>query len=134
MDNVKKLKAAYKAWNDEQGQGISAWLDLLAENVVCHSLGGVVPGMKFTNPLQGKAKMVRYLSELGKNWQMVHYTPVSFIAQGNHVAVLGSCAWKSRKTGKKVSTSKADFFRFEAGKVVEFWEFYDTAKAIAATT
>src|SRR5262249_23984101 len=129
-----RLKEAYDEWNRTHARSSKAWIELLAEDVCCHSLAGTVPGMQFTEPLHGKAAMLRCLSELSKNWELVHYTPGSFIAQGDYVAVLGNCAWRSLKTGKEVATPKADFFRFHHGRVVELWEFYDTAKAIAGTT
>jgi len=44
----------------------------------------------------------------------------------------GRCAWKYRKTGKVVWTQKADSWRFENGKAVEFYEFYDTAQVLSA--
>jgi ketosteroid isomerase-like protein len=49
------------------------------------------------------------------------------------VAVQGSTAWRHRRTGKSVDTAKADFFAFRGGKIVEFFEYYDTARVLAAT-
>jgi hypothetical protein len=46
--------------------------------------------------------------------------------------MLGSCGWKNRRTGVTVQTPKADFLRLRDGQVVEFFEFFDTAKAMAA--
>jgi ketosteroid isomerase-like protein len=80
-------------------------------------------GLDVTQPLRGKAQVSCYFSELVKNWQMVEYTADHLIAQGDRVAMLGQCTWKSRKTGRVVETPKADFFRFGDGKVIEFWEF-----------
>ena len=42
------------------------------------------------------------------------------------------CAWRFRKTGKVVWTQKADSWRLNGGKAVEFYEFYDTAQVLAA--
>jgi ketosteroid isomerase-like protein len=38
-----------------------------------------------------------------------------------------------RKTGIVVESPKADVFRFRDGLIVEFFEFFDTARALAAT-
>jgi ketosteroid isomerase-like protein len=46
--------------------------------------------------------------------------------------MLGRCAWRYKKTGKVVWTQKADSWRFENGKAVEYFEFYDTAQVLAA--
>jgi ketosteroid isomerase-like protein len=104
---------------------------LIADDIIWHSLPGVVPELAPSEPLRGKAAVARYFSELVQSWEMVRYTVDHFIAQGDRVAMLRQCTWKSRTTGKVVETPKADFFRFREGKIVEFWEFYDTAKAIA---
>ena len=48
------------------------------------------------------------------------------------MVVLVHCKWKYKKTGKVVSTPKADVWRFANGKAVEFYEYYDTAQVHAA--
>jgi uncharacterized protein len=63
---------------------------------------------------------------------MIHYTTDEFIAEGDRVAMRGSTAWRSRKTGRVIDTPKADFVTFRDGKIVEFQEFYDTAVLMAA--
>ncbi len=40
----------------------------------------------------------------------------------------------AKRTGKVVNTPEADSWRFENGKAVEFYEFYDTAQVTAAMT
>jgi uncharacterized protein len=131
MDHVEKLRNAYEQWDGTKAGSVETWAELLADDIVWHSMAGVLPGIELDRPLRGKPEVARYFAELGQSWEMVHYTVERFIAQGDHVAMRGSCAWKSRKTGQVVETHKADFFRFRDGKVVEFWEFYDTAKTIA---
>jgi len=46
--------------------------------------------------------------------------------------MLGSTAWRNRRTGKVVDTPKADLVTFRDGRIVDFTEFYDTAKLFAA--
>ena len=55
-------------------------------------------------------------------------------AQGNRVVALGSCAFRNKRTGKVLDTPKADFHKFRNGKMCEFFEFCDTAQAIAQAT
>jgi ketosteroid isomerase-like protein len=40
--------------------------------------------------------------------------------------------WHRRRSGIAIDTPKADFLRLRAGRIVEFYEFYDTAMALAA--
>lgn len=50
------------------------------------------------------------------------------------VVVRSRFAFRNKQTGKSFESPKADFVRFRDGKIVEFFEFYDTAKAVAAST
>jgi ketosteroid isomerase-like protein len=49
--------------------------------------------------------------------------------------VLCECKWRSKKTGKVAESHKADSWRFGAdGRVIEFYEYFDTATVIEAET
>ena|SRR5688572_15658760 len=131
-ENVEKLKKAYAFWNDHLGSSNQQWMDLMDEKVVFRSLAGGAPGMEFTVDCHGKADLQNYFGGLAADWEMLHYTPQEFIADGDRVVVLSRCAWRSRKTGKSIETPKADFFLFKNGKIVDFMEFYDTHRCISA--
>ena len=60
-------------------------------------------------------------------------TPTEFIADGDRVVVLSTCAFRHRGSGKVAESPKADVYRFRDGQIVEFFEFFDTAAAFAAT-
>jgi hypothetical protein len=131
--NLALARAAYNAWNESRGASVQHWLDLMSHGVRFRSLAGGAPGMEFTRDCANRDDVGRYFAELARDWQMVHYTVDELIAQGDRVVMLGSCAWTNRHTGRTVETPKADFLTFRDGKVVEFFEFYDTAKALAAS-
>jgi ketosteroid isomerase-like protein len=63
---------------------------------------------------------------------MLDWKVHQYIAQGDRVVVLSHCTWRFRKTGKVVSTPKADSWRFAKGKAVEYYEYFDTAQVHAA--
>jgi ketosteroid isomerase-like protein len=131
VDYVEQLLKAYVEWDRTKAKNPDTWAELIADDIVWHSLPGVVPGLNLHQPLQGKDAVALYFAALDQHWEMVEYKVDHLIAQEGRVAMLGSCAWRSRKTGQVVETPKADFFHFRGGKIVEFWEFYDTAKTIA---
>ncbi|HEX4609481.1 MAG TPA: nuclear transport factor 2 family protein, partial [Urbifossiella sp.] len=81
----------------------------------------------------GKAGAERYFAGLAAEWEMVRFTPTEFIAQGDRVVVLSDVAFCYRPTGKVAESPKADVFRFRDGRIVEFFEFLDTAAAHAVT-
>jgi ketosteroid isomerase-like protein len=133
-DNVAQLAAGYRQWHESKGASVKVWLDLMVDDVRCYSLAGGAPGAEFTAAIHSKKDFERYFNDLLADWEMIHYTTDDIIAQGDHVAMRGSTAWRNRKTGKVVDTPKADFWTFRDGKVVEFHEFYDTAALFAAAT
>lgn len=132
--NVAMLQQSYSLWNSDKAACFDYWLHLLSDDVCFRSLAAGRPGMEFTRDCNSKADVIRYFEGMAADWEMVHFTPVEFIAQGNRVAMRGRAAWKHRRSGKTVSTPKADFFRFRGGKIVEFFEFYDTAAALDAAS
>lgn len=133
LDNVGKLRRAYHLWHDTRGGSAAHWLDLMADDVSMRSVTAGAPEMAFTKANQGKAEAAQYFAGLAADWEMVHFTPTEFIAAGDRVVVLSTCAFRYRRTGKVAESPKADVFRFRDGRIVEFFEFFDTARALAAT-
>lgn len=133
LDNVAKLRQAYQRWQDTRCGSVEHWLELMAADVEIRSLADGAPGMSFTKARQGKAEAEQYLAGVAADWELIHMTPSEFIADGDRVVVLGSVGFKYRQTGKVVESPKADFFRFRDGQIIEFFEFFDTARALAAT-
>lgn len=131
--NLALVKEAYRRWNEEKGTAFEFWMDLLAEDIDFRSLGAGAPGMEFTEDCNCKDSVRAYFEGLAGDWEMLHYSPEEYVVEGDRVVMRGHCGWRHRRTGKAVETPKADFFRFRDGKVVAFYEFFDTAAALAAT-
>lgn len=134
-DNVGILKRGYELWSESKGEASEYWFELMDDNVCWAStVDERSPGMEFAVDCQSKEGVVQYFETLAKTWEMENCHVEEYIAQGDRVVVLGSCKWKNRSTGKSVETKKVDVFRMSDGKIVDFREYYDTAKAIAAAT
>jgi len=131
-DNVAKLKHAYRQWHDSKGGSVATWLDLVADDVKVYSLAAGASEAAFTAAVTSKRDFERYVKGLLADWEMIHYTTGTFIAEGERVAMLGSTGWRNRKTGRVVGTPKSDFWTFRGDKIVEFHELYDTAALVAA--
>ena len=86
----------------------------------------------FTKPCCSKTEVVRYLSGLKADWSMEHYTIDEYVVDGDRICAYGSTAWTNRNTGTLLDTPKLDFVKFKDGKIVFFYEFYDTAGLISA--
>lgn len=132
LSNVDRLRRAYAAWHNSKGDP-TVWFDLLSDPIIFGSLGAGASGLEFSRTRVTRDDVLGYFNELCSGWSMIHYRVDEYISQGERVVALGECCWKNRNTGKVLTTPKADFFRFEEGKVVDFFEFYDTLRAATAS-
>jgi uncharacterized protein len=132
-DNLAKVKEAFRRWDDCKGQDTSMWTDLFDEKVRFRSLAGGRPGLDFTVECNSKSDVARYFAGLLGDWEMINYKTQEFAVQDDRIVMLGSTSWKHRKSGQIFDTPKADLITFRDGKIVEFFELYDTEQVLAAT-
>ena len=132
-DNVAILKKAYEYWNENKEKAFENWMDLMSEDINFRSIADGASGMEFSRPCNCKSDVLRYFQELAGEWEMIHYTVNEYIAQGDRVVAVGHCKWRHRKTGRDVETPKVDIITMKDSKMVDFYELYDTAKAIACS-
>jgi ketosteroid isomerase-like protein len=105
----------------------------MADHVPIRSIADGVAGMEFAAPRTGTDAARGYFSALRADWNMIHSSTDSFLVDGEEVVVFASCSWRYRPTGKTAETPVIHRWRFENGAAVECFEFYDTARALAAT-
>jgi ketosteroid isomerase-like protein len=132
MSNVERLRQAYQAWHDSRGKSSDVWLDLFADHFKLRSLGDGAQELEFSAPRDGKDAMRGYFASLERDWEMLFYHADEFVADGDRVVMIGRCGWKHRRTGKQNETPVVAYWRFQDGRAVEYFEFYDTAKSLAA--
>lgn len=132
--HVADLREMYRLWALSKGRSVEPWLGMLGDTIRFRSMGGERPGVEFAREGVSREDAVRYFRELAETWEMLAYEVDELICDGDRVAMLGRCAWRNRRTGKVAESLKADFFRFENGRIVEFTELFDTAGAVAAAT
>jgi ketosteroid isomerase-like protein len=130
--NVEILKDAYRDWRESKGRSVDHWMKICAPDI---RFGSLAQGMQHAEYLTGydnREALAAYFGGLQRDWEMLEYEQDHYIAQGDRVIVLGHCAWKHKGTGKVVNTPKCDSWRFAGDKVVEYYEYYDTAQVGAA--
>jgi len=130
--NVAMLQEGYRRWHESRGASVDHWMTICAENINFGSLAEAPPTMAFAKTYSNREAMRSYFDGLLADWEMIHYTVGEFVAQGDAVFMRGSTAWRNKRTGQTVDTPKVDFWRFRDGKAVEFYEYFDTARVIAA--
>jgi ketosteroid isomerase-like protein len=131
-ENIEILKHAYQQWSEKRAEDITCWTSIMADDARLTSLAEGAEDVAFTKARSGKSEVLDYLRGLTNDWEMLFYRIDEFIAQGDRVVALGSTSWRNKRSDKVVLTAKADIWRMKNGKVVQFSEFYDTAKLIAA--
>lgn len=132
-DTLQRLRKAYRVWSDSKGQSIDAWMELIGDEIEFGSLANGAPGVEFAGKCGCPDDVRSYLTQLASEWDMIESDFERFIADDDTVVALGSCTWRCKRTGKSVATPKADVWRFRNGKACGYFEFYDTARIIAAT-
>lgn len=124
---IERLKAAYKAWHDSKGESIDTWIGLLADSVDFRSLANGAHGVPWTRTRTTPAEVREYLSGLTSTFKMDHYTIKKYVCQDDTIVAIGSTGWRNKATGTPFDTPKVDVWRFKDGKIVAFFEYYDTA-------
>lgn len=130
--NIALLNAAYKHWNDTKGGNIGEWLAMMDDNIKFGTLAEGAGPMIFDHCRNAKAGVEAYLQALLEHLEMIHYTVDEYIVQGERIVTVGSVAWRNRATDKLVESPIVNVIRMKDGRISEYFEYYDTAKALAA--
>lgn len=129
--DLERLKATYQAWHDSKGDK-DVWLNVMGDDVCIRSMDETSPGLEFAKDRFSRQEAVDYLGGILDAWSMIHWTPETFVCEGDLIAMFGRCAWTSKTTGKSADVRIAHLFRSRDGKVVEMTEIFDSARAAAA--
>ena len=117
-----------------RGGSVDFWMTLLDDNIKFGSLAQSAPQMQFADNYNSAIALKDYLDGLLADWEMIRCTVDEFVAEGETVVARGHVGWRHKRTGKEVDTPKIDFWRFRDGKAIEYYEYFDTARAFAAAT
>ncbi|HMN52127.1 MAG TPA: nuclear transport factor 2 family protein [Xanthobacteraceae bacterium] len=126
--NIAILKEAYRLWHETKGASVDSWMSICADELEFGSIGQSVKATPYMTVYDSKEKLGEYFSGLARDWEMIEFRIEHYVAQGDRVVCLGRCSWKARKTGKTIWTPIANSFRFANGKLIEYYEYFDTAQ------
>lgn len=130
--NTGILKEAYDKWHASKGGSVDHWTSIMGDQIDFRSLADGEGGLNFTKSVESRAELAQYFEGLLGDMEMIHYTVDKYFADGDTVIAMGRTAWRVRANGNEFETPKVDVVRFEDGKIVAFFEYYDTAKIQAA--
>lgn len=130
--HVAILREAYQRWRDTEGASIDHWISICADEIVFGSLVQGADPMNYMRLYTRRDDLRQYLGGIRADWDMLEFEAEQFVAQDDRVVMLGYCSQLCRSTGRKVWTPLAHSWRFKDGLAVEYYEFFDTARAFAA--
>lgn len=127
MSDVEWVKQFYKNYDAMKGGNRQDFVDICAQDVEFGSLGGPSDGAEFLETSNTKDHVAASLDLLFDGWSMNHYKVTDIVEMDGKFFVRADISFTNKSTSKTLDTKKADFIRFEGGKVVEFFEYFDTA-------
>ena len=74
----------------------------------------------------GQQNILQRFATIQENWEILKYTPIELIGDGERVAARNAIVYKNRHTGQVLETEVAHFWTFKDGKADELVEFFDT--------
>ncbi len=88
-----------------------------------------VEGAPYDSNIRGRQRVMEFFQQLNETEELLLFEPEDFIASGGKVAVTGRSRMKVRATGRISETQWVHIFTLEDGRVVRFFEMFDTAEA-----
>lgn len=133
-DLVPKVRTFYEEYDATEGTNADDLLALCDDNIQWRTIGGPARGAEFMKDYNGKENVRAYWKGLYEQWTMIEYTLTEIVADKDRIVVLANAEFKFDANGKHVVTPKADVLTVKDGKIVEFFEFLDTAALLSVTT
>ena len=92
-----------------------------------HRICGTEGFVHMDRTIQGMDEFLDHMEEFSHIWELLHFEPISIIAEGNRAVSHVEFQYRHIPTGRIVESEAAQLWQFENGKVVELIEFLDTA-------
>ena len=128
-DNVATLARLYRLWSDSKGTSVEDWLQAMHPDIVMGSVAGGAPGVAFTETRSGHEQARSYFTGLDDHFEMISFEVIEFIGQGDRVVALIDSTWRSKADpARVVQVMKADVHQFRDGKILKFFDYFDTAE------
>ena len=128
-DNVAQLARLYRQWSDSKGASVDAWLEAMHPDIVMGSVAAGAPGVAFTETRSGHEQARDYFTGLDDHFEMISFDVTEFIAQDDRVVALIDSTWRSKVDPTRVvQVLKADVHQFRDGKILKYFDYFDTAE------
>lgn len=126
QQNLEIVRRGYEAF----GRGdIDTLLSLLDENVEWFSPGP--SDLPTAGRRHGREEVRAFFAAVLDTFEIQQFAPETFVAQGDHVVVLGSDTARVKATGTVIDEPWAHAFELRNGKIVKFQEYLDTSATVS---
>ena len=127
--NTQLVKDAYAAF---MRADIPALLANLDEGVHWEAVIGTEGVVPTSGVRQGRDAVAQFFAQVAEHMDFQSFEPREFIAQGDHVAVIGHYTGTAKSTGRGWDAEWVMIFTIRNGKVVRFREYTDSKQLITA--
>ena len=125
-ESLRVVKDAYAAF----GRGdIQGFLGMLSDDVEWYVPGEGVP---HSGTYRGRNEVAQFFQKLAQVAEILAFEPREFMAQAEHVAVIGWERVKVRTTNRTIELDWVDTFTVHGGKIAKFRPYTDTQALAAA--
>jgi ketosteroid isomerase-like protein len=129
-ESLRVVKDGYAAFGRGDIQGL---LGILSDDVEWHIPG---EGLPLSGTHRGRDGVGQFFQKLAEDSEILAFEPREFVAQAEHVAVIGWERVKIKATNRTVELNWVMVFTVRGGKIARFREYTDTqalASAYAST-
>jgi ketosteroid isomerase-like protein len=130
--NLVVIEKLYGDWALTKGGNIDDILALMSDAVEKRSVMSDEIGGELGGACVGKDRMRAFFESLVRDWELVDYPVERFIDGGDDIVMIGRCHWRAKDGSAEFDIPKIDIWRFEDGKIVLFYEAFDTYTAAKA--
>jgi len=130
MSEQENIKLAQQAYTSFQSGDIQALLALMSEDIKWEL--PEIEGISFAGKRSGRNEVAEFFSSIADQQEVLEFSPQTFIAQGDKVAVQGNYRWRVKATGRDYAADWVHVFTIRDGRIIRFQEYTDTAAAANA--
>jgi ketosteroid isomerase-like protein len=121
--NLEIIKQAYADFSQGNIPGI---LDALNDNIEWELPKSA--HVDFAGVFKGKEQVLNFFQHVAAQNDFTEFSTDTFIADGDHVVVLGHLTASAKPSGKISSNKWAHYWLLKDGKAVNHYEYADTAE------
>lgn len=129
---LMSIRQAYQIWAENQGDDVTALLDLMAEDVEVTTLPDGTDPLTFTKACHNKTEMTEYFHALIGDWQLLRADIEEMVREDDVVVLVLTTKWRNRRTDREFESPAAHVWRFRDGFACQIRLFFDSAKWSAA--